>query len=418
MSTSFTSSSIVMFNSLGLRPNIRNKLKQKGYHEAKDIISAGPVRLAKELNISTKESLQLVRQIEKSFETKESTDSRGSAPSRVESNTPPTAFDLLERQKHEYVVSFCRDLDRRLGGGIPTMAVTELFGEPGVGKTQFCMQLAADVQVPPECGGLGGSAIFIDTEGSFMPERMHQIAEGLVRHMHMSAKQHENVDERLSATTRLTADRILSKIWCFRVHDHTEQICTIKRLGHFIREHKEDNIKLIVIDSVSFHFRRDFTNMGKRSRVLSDMSQTLHGLARDFGLAVVMTNQMTTRFLKSSNRIYPPRTSAESSSRYSNAPRGGTTLVPALGESWSHSSTVRIRLRRLDGDVRKAELVKSPSHAPGGAYYRVTSSGIRGVASVRTERKRSSPCPGVSESKRSRREEATDARPPASHPVG
>ena len=69
-----------------------------------------------------------------------------------EASKPPTtsALQLLreESKRNQHIVTFCRDLDKMLGGGIPVSAVTEICGEPGVGKTQFGMQLAVDVQIP------------------------------------------------------------------------------------------------------------------------------------------------------------------------------------------------------------------------------------------------------------------------------
>lgn len=292
-------------------------------------------------------------------------------------------------------MTFCRDLDTMLGGGIPVSAVTEICGEPGVGKTQFGMQLAADVQIPSKCGGIAGSAIFIDTEGSFMPERMAQIADAIVKHLQSSAHRHKNVEERLNAIKGITRESIMSKIWCFRVHDYAEQVSTIKCLDDFVtsRSKSENPIRLVVIDSISFHFRRDFSDMSKRSRILSEMSQTLHALARKHNTAVVMINQMTTRFMKKQNhhrnRAYGSEVSSGGETKEDNS--RNAVLVPALGESWSHASTNRIRLGHVDGNVRVAHLMKSPSMARGKSFYRITSAGVRGLSRSIGGKKRSAP---------------------------
>lgn len=300
-----------------------------------------------------------------------------------------SALELLRGRakngEEKKIITFCRDLDMLMGGGIPVSAITEFCGEPGAGKTQFGMQLAANVQVPPACGGLGGGAVFVDTEGSFMPERMVQIADAVIAHLNDTACRHKNKAERTKAAQSVTRETVLSNVWCFRVHDYTEQMCTIKSLDAFVEKHAACKIKLIVIDSISFHFRRDFNDMGKRSRVLSEMASCLHALARKYKLAVVMTNQMTTRFMKRDHRVYPPRhTNGADDDDDSDDRRRSreAVLVPALGETWSHVSTNRIRLRRPKGTgVRRiAHLVKSPSHAPGRAYYRITERGVRGLA--------------------------------------
>jgi RAD51-like protein 2 len=302
-------------------------------------------------------------------------------------------------------VTFCRDLDKMLGGGIPVSAVTEICGEPGVGKTQFGMQLAADVQIPEKCGGIDGSAVFIDTEGSFMPERMAQISDAVVKHLQSSVHRHKNAQERLNAIKSITRDRIMSKIWCFRVHDYAEQVCAIKCLDNFITSHAKDKIRLVVIDSISFHFRRDFTDMSKRSRILSEMSQTLHALARKYNIAVVMINQMTTRFLRKNHS----NSNNNNNNTYETKDDRQAVLVPALGESWSHASTNRIRLSHVDGNVRVATLMKSPSLAQGRAFYRITPAGVRGPrsSSSSSSKKRSAPSTDES-SASSKQSETTD----------
>jgi len=112
-------------------------------------------------------------------------------------------------------------------------------------------------------------------------------------------------------------------------------------------------VRLLVIDSVAFHFRRDFEDMALRSRLLSILAQTLIDLAERFDLAVVLTNQVTTKFKANTSQ-----------------------LVPALGESWAHACTNRVMLR-WDGDVRVASLLKSPSQKPDSAPFIITSAGIR-----------------------------------------
>jgi len=82
-----------------------------------------------------------------------------------------------KRQNVQYISTGCKALDDLLGGGIETQAVTEFVGEFGAGKTQLCHQLCVMVQLPLEKGGLNAKAVYIDTEGTFRPERIIQIAE-------------------------------------------------------------------------------------------------------------------------------------------------------------------------------------------------------------------------------------------------
>lgn len=438
------------FNSLGLPPSIRTKLCKGNYVDAKDIVRAGPVQLSKDLNISKEDALNYVRRVSRCLGLGE----KGEKETYKENNRPPSshssssrctapthhqplhkklktatttttttisnaegrrhnrggtprgsryhhhhhqhhqsALDLLRKEETDSsrIVSFCKSLDEILKGGIPTGSLTELCGSPGVGKTQFSMQLSANVQIPSYCGGLFGSCIFIDTEGSFMPERMHQIARGLYLHLTRSGKTSRR--DRVLSDFPKGVDDFMRHVHVFRVHDYTQQMCVVKRLEEVIRDiHGEEEntrrVRLVVIDSVSFHFRRDFNDMFKRSRVLSEMSQELHRVAKIFDCAVVMTNQMTTKFSRSSG-IRGGRERNEMPS--SSTKRSNAYLVPALGESWSHASTHRIRLRKIEqhgeDTVRVAQIVKSPNHAPGRAYYKVTPNGVRGISAVTAKTK-------------------------------
>jgi RAD51-like protein 2 len=79
-----------------------------------------------------------------------------------------TAAEMLAEETQSTSIStLCRELDIALNGGVRRGDLTEVCGEPGVGKTQLAMQLSLDVQIPREMGGVGGEALYIDTEGSF-----------------------------------------------------------------------------------------------------------------------------------------------------------------------------------------------------------------------------------------------------------
>ena len=91
-----------------------------------------------------------------------------------------TAEDLWKkRQKMKRCSIGSNNLNDLMGGGIETQAMTELIGEYGVGKTQICLSLCVRVQLPEEEGGLNGNVVYVDTEGTFIPERVYQIAESL-----------------------------------------------------------------------------------------------------------------------------------------------------------------------------------------------------------------------------------------------
>ena len=151
---------------------------------------------------------------------------------------------------------------------------------------------------------------------------------------------------------QLTVENILKTIFYCRVHNYVEQIALI----HTLRDKMSSEfskVKLIVIDSVAFHFRRNFDDYATRSRLLGNASQALIEIAKEFNVAVVLMNQVTTKIVK-----------------------GQAELVPALGETWGHSSTNRIMLYEKNG-VRYAKLLKSPNRKKGEVPYTITEEGVR-----------------------------------------
>ncbi|KAF2282675.1 hypothetical protein GH714_043785 [Hevea brasiliensis] len=226
-------------------------------------------------------------------------------------------------------------------------------GVPGIGKTQLGIQLAVNVQIPPHCGGLGGRAIYIDTEGSFMVERALQVAEACIEDMSEYSRFLRK--DLQTFQVGLQSKDILENIYYFRVCSYTEQIALVNYLDKFITEHRD--VKIVIIDSITFHFRQDFDDLALRTRVLSGMALKLMKVAKNFSLAVVLLNQVTTKHTE-----------------------GSFQLGLALGDSWSHSCTNRVILY-WNGNERCAYIDKSPSLRSASAPYSVTSRGIRNSTS-------------------------------------
>ncbi|KAJ6400399.1 hypothetical protein OIU84_015950 [Salix udensis] len=194
------------------------------------------------------------------------------------------AWDLLheERSLMTRISTSCADLDDILGGGISCKQVTEIGGVPGIGKTQLGIQLAVNVQMPSYCGGLGGKAIYIDTEGSFMVERAQEIAEAYVEDI---SEYNRFLHKDLQACQgEIQGKDVLQNIYFFRICSYTEQIALINYLEEFISDHKD--VKIVIIDSVAFHFRQGFEDMALRTRILGEMALKLVKLAKMCNLAV------------------------------------------------------------------------------------------------------------------------------------
>ncbi|CAG9460369.1 unnamed protein product [Pedinophyceae sp. YPF-701] len=265
-----------------------------------------------------------------------------------------SAAQMLDTEKARgHVITFSNEFDGLLGGGVPVGQVTEFCGVPGVGKTQLGMQLAVDVQIPSEFGGLAGKAVYVDTEGSFMVERAQEIAAACVRHLSRLASATQSA-ERRAAAQAVTERALMAGIHYYRVHDHTEQLAVVEQMPAFLDAHPD--VRLLVLDSVTFHFRQGFSDMAMRTRVLVQMAQRLVALAEDRNVAVVLMNQVTTKFTG----------------------EGLSRLVPALGDSWAHAATNRVILF-WQGSQRFAHMYKSASLPARTVPYFVTADGIRGA---------------------------------------
>ncbi|XP_002732740.1 DNA repair protein RAD51 homolog 3-like [Saccoglossus kowalevskii] len=319
-----------------LPPEHRRKLQEAGFQTVSDIIEVSPIELSKELEISKEDALEILQLV------------------KGTNITSSTALEKLKEEKElPFIITFCEELDTILGGGVPLAKITEFCGAPGIGKTQIGIQLAVDVQIPSVFGGVEGEAIYIDTEGSFMVHRAVDIAQATVSHCISSIENNPKLKEVLND---FTVNSILSKIYVYRCNDYIELIATVNLLPQFLTEHPR--VKLIVLDSIAFHFRNNFDDMALRTRLLNGLAQNLIRMASQHKLAVVLTNQMTTK-IKSDDR-------------------GQSHVVPALGESWGHASTLRIVLF-WQHNQRYARLYKSPSRKEATVPYTITMGGIRSI---------------------------------------
>ena len=266
-----------------------------------------------------------------------------------------SASEILYAEKKKLaLVTFCKDLDDLLGGGIAVGEVTELCGCPGIGKTQTCIQLCASVQIPLIFGGADGSAVYIDTEGSFMAERVHEVAKATVRHLDLISRTYLDVRRDQDPIPCFTVETVLNRIHLFRCHETTELLAALDMLPSYVETHR---VKLVVIDSIAFHFRQDFKDMALRTTILAKMTNRMMNLATSKQVAVVTVNQVT---------VKPDHLS------------GGARMLPALGESYAHACTTRVILS-WEKNMRTAYLYKSPRLPPGRAKYAVTNGGLRDV---------------------------------------
>ncbi|XP_039103236.1 DNA repair protein RAD51 homolog 3 isoform X1 [Hyaena hyaena] len=332
--------------SFPLSPAVRVKLVSAGFQTAEELLEVKPSELSKEVGISKEEALETLQIIRRECLTNKS---RYAAA--AESGKKCTALELLEQEHTQsFIITFCSALDNILGGGIPLTKTTEICGVPGVGKTQLCMQLAVDVQIPECFGGVEGEAVFIDTEGSFMVERVVDLATACIQHLHLIAGTHMG-EEHPKALEDFTLENILSHIYYFRCRDYTELLAQVYLLPDFLSEHSK--VRLVIVDGIAFPFRHDLDDLSLRTRLLNGLAQQMISLANNYRLAVLLTNQMTTKI-----------------------DRNQALLVPALGESWGHAATIRL-IFHWDQKQRLATLCKSPTQKESTVLFQITPQGFR-----------------------------------------
>jgi RAD51-like protein 2 len=244
------------------------------------------------------------------------------------------------------------------------------------------------VQIPFDVFlGCNGEAIYIDTEGSFMIERVYEMATAISAHLSRLVESKLPVNnaqainsQRNVLLAKITVDNFMNGIHVIRVHDQTEFLAILHQLQSFLAANSR--IKLIVIDSIAFPFRQALQDTITRTRILAGISQNLNTLAHKHSCAVVVMNHVTTRFDSST-----PGT------------RQKAKIVPALGEQWSHCITNRVLLhwgRPMSGGPMNAEdldeeaminhgldkpriasLIKSPSRPANSVAFQVNELGIR-----------------------------------------
>lgn len=279
------------------------------------------------------------------------------------------------------VVTFSQSVDALFGGriphegGIPVGELTEIVGPPGIGKTQFGMQLALNVQIPVEFGGLAGSAIYIDTEGSLAPERCYEMATHLFRHVvHKDSNRRREapMQARKSLPDWFTPEGLLAGIAVLRIHDVATLDAAIASLEKLCRDAQRP-VRMIIVDSLAFPVRAESTNdFVGRTQQLTQWAMKLSQIAQSQPRrAVVVLNQMTTTTNQTSSTAAP--------ANKENSLIVGTMLTPALGEAWAHAVTNRVILAFGLGDRRIFRLVKSPRLPSGQAEYTVVEAGIRDV---------------------------------------
>ncbi|GAA5949226.1 hypothetical protein JCM10213_008249 [Rhodosporidiobolus nylandii] len=238
----------------------------------------------------------------------------------------------LRRENVVSISTGSAQMDAMLGGGIQTQSTTEVYGEFRTGKTQLAHTLCVTCQLPIDMGGGEGKVAFIDTEGTFRPDRIKSIAERF------------NVD----------AQAALENIVVARAHNSEHQMELITALAAKFAE-EQGAYRLLIIDSILALFRVDYSGRGElseRQQKLNQMLSRLNRISEEFSCAIFLTNQV--------------QSSPDASAMFA-----GGDKKPVGG----HVMT-RLFLRKGRGEERVAKLADSPDQPEGEATYKIAPGGI------------------------------------------
>ncbi|MBC7081023.1 MAG: DNA repair and recombination protein RadA [Thermoplasmatales archaeon] len=302
----------------GVGPATAKKLEEAGYTDLMAIAVASPAELAEIAEIGEGTALKIIQ----------------AAREKADVGGFETGDTLLERLKErKHLTTGSKSFDELLGGGFETQAITELFGEFGSGKTQIAHQLCVNVQLKEEEGGLEGEAIFIDTENTFRPERIIQMANGY----------------------GMDGKEALKKIHVATAFNSNHQMMLVEKANEIAKEH---NVRLLVVDSLTGHFRAEYigrSSLAERQQKLNKHMHSLLKFARINNAVICVTNQVAAR----PDVFF------------------GDPTQPIGGHIVGHTAMFRLYLRKSKGGKRIARLIDSPHLPEGEVVFSVSEEGIR-----------------------------------------
>ncbi|XP_028105787.1 DNA repair protein RAD51 homolog [Camellia sinensis] len=217
-----------------------------------------------------------------------------------------TSASQLHAQRLEIIqlTSGSRELDKVLEG-IETGSITEISSEFRSGKTQLCHTLCITCQLPLDQGGGEGKTMYIDAEGTFRPQRLLQIADRF----------------------GLNGADVLENVAYARAYNTDHQSRLLLEAASMM---VETRFALMIVDSATALYKTDFSGRGElsaRQMHLAKFLRSLQKLVDEFGVAVVITNQVV--FQVDGSAIF-----------------AGPQIKPIGGNIMAHASTTRLALRK------------------------------------------------------------------------
>jgi DNA repair protein RadA len=318
----------------GVGPETAKKLREAGFSTVEAVAVASPAELASVGGITEGNAVKIIQ----------------AARKMANIGGFESGDKVLERRRLvRKITTGSKDLDELLGGGVETQAITEFFGEFGSGKTQICHQLAVNVQLPEDEGGLEGSVVIIDTENTFRPERIIQMAEA----------------------KGLDSNEVLKNIYVAQAYNSNHQMLLVDNAKELAEKLKKEGrpVRLIIVDSLMSHFRAEYVGRGTLADRQQKLNRHLHDLMKFgelYNAAVVVTNQVMAR----PDVLF------------------GDPTKPVGGHIVAHTATFRIYLKKGKDDLRIARLIDSPHLPEGEAIFRVTERGIEDAEDNKKKKKK------------------------------
>lgn len=302
----------------GVGPATAEKLKEAGFDDLMSIAVSSPSSLVEAADIGEATAVKII----------------AAAKKMADVGGFLTGDVIMEKRRNiSKLTSGSRALDELLGGGLETCAITEFFGEFGSGKTQITHQLCVNVCRSEEEGGMEGHTIFIDTENTFRPERIIQMA----------------------MAYDMDPTETLQRIHVARAFNSHHQMLLLDKAREIAREHP---IKLLIVDSLTSHFRAEYVGRGALAERQQKLNKHLHSILKFADLnktVVAVTNQVAAK----PDAFFGDPTRAI----------GGHIL--------GHTSTFRLYLRKSKGNRRIARLIDSPNLPEGEAVITISEDGVR-----------------------------------------
>ena len=310
----------------GVGPTTAEKLREAGFVTVESIATASPADLAETAEIAESSAKKMIK----------------AAREMVDLDGFKTGKDVFEQRKEiRKLQTRVPEFDALLGGGLETQAITELYGEFGSGKSQIVHQLAVNVQLPEDEGGLSGSTIYIDTENTFRPERIEQMVNGL-------------------GISDADPQEFLNNIHVARAHTSDHQMLLVETARERAAELRDSDrpVRLFIIDSLTAHFRAEYAGRGTLATRQQKLNRHMHDLFKlvdENNAVALVTNQVM-----SNPAVF-----------------FGDPTKPIGGNIVGHTATFRLYLRKSKGGKRVARLVDSPNLPEGEAAFMVEEAGLK-----------------------------------------